>query len=546
MSSISRDVSDPLLRFCESADTPISLGVYLRVKYECWDDLINMKVNPSCYTEAYDYFIDRQAVCWLSKFPDLPTTVDRRAAAIAAFLKAEDECRATNERLQSLYATGNGTAGRIPDAIKRIQDEILDVIGAEPPEPSFFFGPGTTMSDKVGFVSIPHKISSSVSVTRDAMWLIPEWSKTAWGRYCQKQIEIVDYHRFTTVRKNALTDRGIEIQSSLNVSAQLGYGRHIRQCLKRRGLDIRCAAHEHQKIARKASLTGSHATIDLKSASDTISSGLVQLLLPPAWFAVLKSLTCPFLELQRDGKKEIIKLERFSSMGNGFTFELETLIFRAIARATSRFPAQVRVFGDDIIVDSRDATGVITALQYFGFTINTEKSFISGDFRESCGGDFFKGQAVRPYYLKENPCEPQHFISYANGVRRAASLLTWLVSATPFHRSWLRIQDSLPISIRRCRGPEYFGDLLLHDSSEYHNFRLVDGIPRYLVYHPNRFSGHGWTRFCGDTQLAAALYGCRLIRVGSNARIEGVSARDGVLSYTVSESPACIELKHAA
>lgn len=539
MDSISRDVSEPLLRFCVSADTPVCLGVYLRIKYGCWDSLAMMSVNPSDYMNAYDYFIDRQAVCWLSKFESLPTSFDKKGAAFASLFASEASCRDTNKRFES-YLTGDvSLPEKVFDAIQRIQKFIIDVIGLEPPAPSFFFGPGATLSDVSGLTSIPHKQCSTISVTSTALWLIPEWSKTAWGRYSQKEIEIVDCHRFTYVRKNARTDRGIEIQASLNVSAQLGYGRFLRCCLKRRGIDIRIAKDVHMELARRASITGSHATIDLKSASDTISDSVVKLLLPPAWYFVLKSLTCQQLEVVRpvDDKKMTLQLERFSSMGNGFTFELETLLFWAISRAASRFPAEVRVFGDDIIVDSNDAPGVVTALQFFGFTINTEKSFLSGDFRESCGGDYFKGLDVRPYYLKKEPCEPQDFIAYANGVRRAAGRLTWLVSATPFHRSWLYIQDQIPSPIRACRGPEYFGDLLLHDDPEYHNIRVVDGIGRYLVYHPDRHAGYGWSRFCGNTQLAAALYGCRLVRVGLDANILGVSTRDGVLRHSIQRTP---------
>lgn len=539
MSSISRDVSEPLLRFCSSADTPISLGVYLRVKYECWDDLAIMSVNPGNYTNPYDYFIDRQAVCWLSKYESLPTTFNVREAAYAALFESESKCKATNQRFVSLLEDMSSCPPKVFDAIQSIQRLITETIGVEPPEPRFHFGPGVTLSDGGGYVSIPHKQCSTISLTQDAMWLIPHLAETAWGRYCQKHLEIVDRHRFTYVPKNAKTMRGIEIQASLNVSAQLGYGRFIRQMLKRRGIDIRNAKEVHMELARRASTTGSHATIDIKSASDTISDSVVKLLLPPAWYSVLKSLTCSQLEVSSpvDEKDGVIQLERFSSMGNGFTFELETLLFWAIARTASRFPAEVRVFGDDIIVNSTDAPGVITALQYFGFETNQEKSFISGSFRESCGGDYFDGVDVRPFYLKKEPCEPQDFIAYANGVRRAASRLTWLVSATPFHKSWLHIQDSIPLDIRRCRGPEYFGDLVLHDSPEHHNIRVVNGIAQYLVYRPDRHAGYGWSRFCGNTQLAAALYGCRLVRVGPDAKTLGVSTRDGVLSYSVQGTP---------
>jgi len=536
MDTLDRDVTVPLLRFCERSDTPICLGVYLRVKYGCWDELAVMEVRPEWYDSAYDYFIDRQAACWLSKFKDLPTSFDRAKAAETSLQDSERSCKFANDRLSRFLLGGpyDPDDEKILDFVNAVRHEICRTIGTVPPKPSFRFGPGATLSDKDGLVSIPHKICSTLTITRSALWLLPELALTAWGRYCQKQVEIVDSNRFSTVPKNAKTDRGIEIQPSVNVSAQLGYGRHLRNCLKRRGIDLRWAARDvHQVLACQGSLDGTLATIDLKSASDTICRNLVKLLLPPAWFQVLSDLTTPRLSV---GKRTMV-LERFSSMGNGFSFELETLIFWAIARAAAVTPQAVKVFGDDIIVRTEDVRSVVSAYRYFGFTINATKSFISGRFRESCGGDFFDGHNVRPFYLKESPSEPQHFISYANGVRRAASNIGG-IRFTTFHSSWLHIQDCIPSSIRACRGPEYFGDLLLHDEPEHYNVRVRDGIEQYCVYTPNRFAGTGWKRFCGSTQLAAALYGCRLVQVGPDAKIEGVAARDGVLSYTVTRSPS--------
>lgn len=536
MDTISRDASVPLLRFCERSDTPICLGVYLRVKYGCWDELAIMEVRPEWYDGAYDYFIDRQAACWLSKYKPLPTSFDRAKAAETSLQDSERSCKLTNDRLSKFLLGGpyEPEDERILNVIAEIRNDIVRTIGNVPPKPDFRFGPGATLSDKGELVSIPHKICSTMTITKSALWLIPELALTAWGRYGQKCFEIVDSNRFTTVQKNAKTDRGIEIQPSVNVSAQLGYGRHIRNCLKRRGLDLRSAAREvHQVLAQKGSRDGSLATIDLKTASDTTCSNLVKLLFPPEWYTVLKSLTTSRLSVGQ----RTLRLERFSSMGNGFTFELETLIFWAIARAVSQKPAAVKVFGDDIIVASEDVRSVIAAYRYFGFAINQTKSFTSGRFRESCGGDFFDGLNVRPFYLKDEPREPQHYISYANGVRRAANNIGG-IRYTTFHSSWLHIQDCIPSSIRACRGPEYFGDLLLHDDPEYYNLRVRDGIEQFVVYRPNRISGFGWRRFCGSTQLAAALYGCRLVQVGPDARITGVPIRDGVLSYTVTRIPS--------
>ena len=544
--SITRDVYDPLMRFCIAADTPICLGVYLRIKYGEWDSLVELEVRPEWYLHAYAYFIDRQAACWLAKYQNLPTSFDRTQRAVDAFVASERRCKTTNDRLSRFLENGpfDESDDKIADVIKEIRAEIARIIGHQPPAPEYFFGPGATMSDRDGDYSVPFKICSKMTITNSATWLIPSFAKTAWGRYGQKVFETIECNRFTTAVKNAKIHRGIEIQASVNVAAQLGYGRCLRRKLRNKTpIDIKQAKPLHQNLAEKASIDESLVTLDLKSASDTICKNLVKLLLPPEWYSLLFSLTTRKLAISEkdvDGAGTYV-LERFSAMGCGFTFELETLVFYAICKTVSRHKGDVRVFGDDIIVHKDDTRGVIAALSYFGFEINREKSFTQGYFRESCGGDFFSGFAVRPFYLKETPCEPQHWISYANGVLRASRQIAPSIGATPFLKSWIHIQDQIPASIRRARGPDYFGDLLLHDDEEKHNFKVVNGIKRYLVYSPDKIKGTRWSQFCGSTQLAAALYGCRLARVWPTLKLkdalEGVPVRDGVLTYSLATSP---------
>jgi hypothetical protein len=96
-------------------------------------------------------------------------------------------------------------------------------------------------------------------------------------------------------------------------------------------------------------------------------------------------------------------------MGNGFTFELESLIFWALTRAT--FEASVikdrgdrrlcAVYGDDIICPQEMAWYLTTVLNYCGFSVNLDKSFYEGNFFESCGKHFFYGVDVTPVYQKE-------------------------------------------------------------------------------------------------------------------------------------------------
>lgn len=66
-----------------------------------------------------------------------------------------------------------------------------------------------------------------------------------------------------------------------------------------------------------------------------------------------------------------------------------------------RIDTEWSVYGDDIIIDVAGYDLLAEVLQYCGFTVNPRKSYVTGPFRESCGQDFFLGDRVRPFYLKE-------------------------------------------------------------------------------------------------------------------------------------------------
>lgn len=124
----------------------------------------------------------------------------------------------------------------------------------------------------------------------------------------------------------------------------------------------------------------------------------------------------------------------FSSMGNGFTFELESLLFFTIVKAVSYFtgtPGIVSVYGDDIICPSEIAETVSWVLSYFGFKVNTEKSHITGPFRESCGGHYHYGIDITPFYVKEPVDSLDKLIHVANKLRK------WAADGPDPHPRWV-------------------------------------------------------------------------------------------------------------
>jgi hypothetical protein len=241
-----------------------------------------------------------------------------------------------------------------------------------------------------------------------------------------------------------------------------------------------------------------------------------------------------------EGKTKTIVLEKFSAMGNGYTFELETAIFLAICNAvyvtrgyTPHVSKNVFVFGDDIIVETELAADVIAALRFFGFKPNEKKTFLSGPFRESCGGDYFEGVDVRPYFQKELPSEPQHYIAMANGLRRMVRENRFAsVRGRGIHRAWFRALDALPSDIKRCRGPQSLGDLVIHDEPEFWTTRTRSSVRYLRVYRPATFKQVSWDHFDSEVLLAGACYGIPSNVPQAQAWSGGfVTPRDAVTGY---------------
>lgn len=216
--------------------------------------------------------------------------------------------------------------------------------------------------------------------------------------------EVVEGSSMSCVPKTSKISRTICTEPSLNMFYQLGAGVVLERALKRGfGIDLSKQPEVNKSLARLGSISGRYATIDLRSASDTISTKLVAMLLPARDFALLNLLRSKKALIQGS----VVDLHSFSTMGNGFTFPLQTLIFAALLKAyleesdISFLAGHVPVFGDDIICPSKAFDGVTELLEHCGFFVNFDKSFASGFFRESCGGDYFHGVDVRSVYLKK-------------------------------------------------------------------------------------------------------------------------------------------------
>jgi hypothetical protein len=257
------------------------------------------------------------------------------------------------------------------------------------------------------------------------------------------RVEEVRGNVLFTVPKKSDIDRCACKEPDINMFMQKGVGDFFRRCLLTRGIDLNDQS-KNQRLARIGSIDDSLATLDLSSASDSVTRGLVELLLPPFWFTLLDSLRSPVTLI--DGREHTN--EMFSSMGNGFTFELESLLFFSIAMAVRHFrriSGIISIYGDDIICPSEMAHDLGFVLGVFGFSLNQDKSYVSGPFRESCGGHYLNGLDVTPFYIREPIRYLTDLIDVANQLRQWAVVSESLDILDPqVEEIWLWLRDMVP------------------------------------------------------------------------------------------------------
>lgn len=199
--------------------------------------------------------------------------------------------------------------------------------------------------------------------------------------------------RFSTVRKNNEKDRPIDVQPLCNMLVQRRLGNGLRSLLKTQGVDLDSLADKHRERISDNSI----ATIDLQNASDSIHLSLVEFLFPKKVFELFNQSRTFYTE-GLDGNYYVTN--KVSAMGNGFTFELMTVILRALGL---QYDNNFSVFGDDIIIDNQYAEDLIQDLSAVGFVVNKSKSFINSSFRESCGGNYHDEHGYIESYDFEYP-----------------------------------------------------------------------------------------------------------------------------------------------
>lgn len=391
--------------------------------------------DPQLYESPDLFYQVASVVSFLKKYPfGKVEDLDPLAAAEQKFYLAEKLCRITNRRLRwyrdkgfrlqkhrrNLHSILHTARLMISRWIGPLDlNKIYDYTRHGPGGSVGVSGSRTTTYYKYG--SSPYTVTTRAypyavaAILADPLWRryvvnpeailgdpVPSVDDSLAA--VKQRLKVVNYNKVTFVPKTALTHRAIAVEPTMNVFLQLGVGDYLTDCLRDVGVNLRSQVR-NQNLAREGSMFSgpSHlcpVTLDMSMASDTLSTELVRELMPEEWFEFLYNLRSP------NGFYGGIETSwsKFSSMGNGFTFQLESMIFAAISFSVARHygfdSKSISVYGDDIIVPRGMSLKLIETLAYVGFRINTEKSYLFGPFRESCGSDWFGGRNVRPFFLK--------------------------------------------------------------------------------------------------------------------------------------------------
>ncbi|DAD50215.1 RNA-directed RNA polymerase, partial [ssRNA phage Gephyllon.3_7] len=504
-------------------------------------------LSGAVHPDATTHFVANQFSNMIRKYPWLSDVVktDPEGQAIRTFNRFERRCKLLNRKFVLYEKLRNP----ISSEIRSMQDFISHVIGSEPPletilQRSCSFGAGASLGVHGNATNLRRKIHSEGWSVSPGAFTYSYWAlmsdpnlrdvllKNRSGISCldwlqskseyARKTRIVNYNKISFVPKTAKTHRAIAVEPLLNGFVQKGIDVFMRSCLKRVGIDLSDQSL-NQRLARSGSINDSEdsfATIDLSSASDSISIGLARLLLPPAWFDFLNSVRSHSYELGGN----VYRYHKFCSMGNGFCFPLETLIFAACCHASGCVNPGIdfSVYGDDIIVRSGRSKEVLSLLKRIGFLPNVDKTFTSGPFRESCGSDWFGGVDVRPYTLDYRLDSIESLFKYLNLTRRSE------LTSSFFESTWSVVLNHVPVDFRFFRPFKGNADSGIDSWADQH-----------LTSPHCRYNYRQWNWTCKSLDHKAAVDSAPRDRYRSDstdmyALLSGLSSRwTGDVEYTV-------------
>ncbi len=394
--------------------SPVFLQEFLGSVFDFAGDVPRVKNSPEAILAIRCL---RQILGLFAKKFELPSE-KRTQVAVERFFAVEGELRMARNSIRSML-----------DRDFRITVEILfgEVFAKSQKDVAnlhFKHGPGMTADRSYGI----HKYDA-VRAT---------WTKRLNAAFDVGQVAYLNYSdlyhngdhsdlspkdetpmRVVLVPKTAKTPRVIAMEPSAMQWVQQGLLDSLCDRVNQSRLSRGCSwidQGRNRSLASKGSRDGSLATLDLSDASDRLHLSVVDFMLKNYPLLRKAVFACRTTQASLSGRK--VRLEKFAPMGSAMCFAFESMAFFAISalgvarsrRGTQRIrrgdilsaSRDISVYGDDIIVPVDSALGVADLLEAFGLRVNNRKSFWTGKFRESCGGDYYDGHDVSIARVRRN------------------------------------------------------------------------------------------------------------------------------------------------
>jgi len=482
-----------------AVELPFSLDHDLRIAG--WNGVISPYPDMNVRQKA----MQSQRSALLKKFSDPPSeTADSNALTL--FLSINEKCKHFNLDTSSCTNIEAIAIGEAKDFLDRLFHPYDQSEGnlrrLTLAEISSRLGVGNGANIGAFSTDFLSKIGTSkMSATDRRLHLLyvqaiscdPLWSSVESTRSKFRETDIVPGSRLSFVPKTVEISRTICTEPLLNMLFQKGIASVLEDLLKEAcGISLSQQPDWNRSLAQLGSKTGKFGTIDLSSASDSMSTSLVTEMFPKHVLHMLEMFRSPCTILP-DGTS--VELHMISSMGNAFTFPLQTIFFTSLVygvykalglvflKPRKHSSGNFAVFGDDIICLRQAYDLLIRVLSICGFDVNVNKSFNTGLFRESCGHDYFHGRNVRGVYIKTLKTEGDRY-SAINRLNRWSAV--WNIPLPTVIHSLLRGQRFLPIPLDEMDDCGIKVPLCLHQKRRYNKY--TGGVVyRFLYMFPNSF-----------------------------------------------------------
>jgi hypothetical protein len=208
-------------------------------------------------------------------------------------------------------------------------------------------------------------------------------------------------------------------------------------------------------LVLSASLDRKLATVDLSDASDRLTCWTVERIFRThrSLLSGLHAARTRYIRDEISDEVDFLSLRKFASQGTAATFPIQSICFLVLALGCSaigpinkheirKLRGRVRVFGDDIILPSYGYARLCRVMDLLQLKVNEAKSYVNGQFRESCGVDGYCGYDVTPCKPKtlvaDSPASCQALIDTSNNLFNKG---LWYASQS--------LRDLLPARLRR-------------------------------------------------------------------------------------------------